>query len=63
MKVAATMKSSAFKTLFGLAPIAMITAGTYLTHGTGTALIVGGAAIWASYLISLHTRRYSEVAP
>ena len=63
MKVAATMKFSAFKTLFGLAPILMITVGTYLTHGTGTALIVGGAAIWASYLISLHTRHYSEVAP
>ncbi len=56
------MKSMVFKSVVGLAPIAMITGGTYLTYGTGTALIVGGAAIWASYLIGLRTRRSSESA-
>ena len=56
------MKSMVFKSVVGLAPIAMITGGTYLTYGTGTALIVGGAAIWASYLIGLRTRRSSEAA-
>tara|TARA_R110000824_G_scaffold46185_2_gene132999 strand:+ start:696 stop:821 length:126 start_codon:yes stop_codon:yes gene_type:complete len=40
----------------------MITGGSYLTYGTGPALIVGGAAIWASYLIGLRTRRNSEPA-
>ena len=56
------MKSLAFKAVLGVAPIVMITAGTYMTHGTGTALIVAGAAIWASYLIGLRTRRSSEAA-
>ena len=56
------MKSSAFRAILGLAPIAMITGGSYLTYGTGPALIVGGAAIWASYLIGLRTRRNSEPA-
>jgi len=56
------MRSLVFKFVIGLAPIAMITAGTYLTYGTGPALIVGGAAIWASYLIGLRTRRSSEAA-
>jgi hypothetical protein len=56
------MRSLAFKIIVGLAPIAMITGGTYLTYGTGPALIVGGAAIWASYLIGLRTRRSSESA-
>ena len=56
------MRSLAFKAVIGLAPIGMITAGTYMPHGTGTALIVAGAAIWASYLIGLRTRRSSEAA-
>lgn len=56
------MKSLAFKAVLGVAPIAMIAGGTYMTHGTGTALIVAGAAIWASYLIGLRTRRSSEAA-
>ena len=56
------MKSLAFKAVLGVAPIGMITGGSYLTYGTGPALIVGGAAIWASYLIGLRTRRSSEAA-
>ena len=56
------MRSLVFKAVIGLAPIGMITGGSYLTYGTGPALIVGGAAIWASYLIGLRTRRNSEPA-
>ena len=56
------MKSLAFRAVLDVAPIAMIAGGTYMTHGTGTALIVAGAAIWASYLIGLRTRRSSEAA-
>ena len=56
------MRSLVFKAVSGLAPIGMITGGSYLTYGTGPALIVGGAAIWASYLIGLRTRRNSEPA-
>lgn len=54
------MKSTGFKVIVGLGPIAMISVGTYLVHGTGMALIVGGGTIWGSYLISLRTKQKSE---
>tara|TARA_R110002020_G_scaffold16644_1_gene58779 strand:+ start:2794 stop:2919 length:126 start_codon:yes stop_codon:yes gene_type:complete len=38
----------------------MITAGTHMMYGTGLALIVCGATIWASFILSLFTGRTVE---